>query len=99
MSQRVVRYALMPNKNYSRNAEQELEMVKYAERHGNAADAKHYDTNESNILYWPKQKLVLAKMPAKKRRTRLSSAASLRTPLLLRLQPKMNQFLKISQVI
>ena len=33
----------MPNKNYSRNAEEKLEVVKYAERHGNAATAKHYD--------------------------------------------------------
>ena len=61
----------MPNKNYSRNAEQELEVVKYSERHGNAADAKHYNTNESNILYWPKQKLVLAKIPAKKTKNQI----------------------------
>ena len=31
----------MPNKNYSRNAEQKLEVVKYAEKHGYAATAKH----------------------------------------------------------
>ena len=47
----------MPNKNYSRNAEQKLEVVKYAEKHGNAVTAKHYDTVESNIRYWRKQKL------------------------------------------
>ena len=40
-------------------------MVKYAEKHGNAAAAKQYETDESNIRYWPKQKLVLAKMRAK----------------------------------
>ena len=49
------------------NAEQKLEVVKNAERHGNAAAAKHNDTDESNIRYWRKQKLVLATMPAKKR--------------------------------
>ena len=32
-------------------------MVKYAKKHGDAAAAKHYDTYESNILYWRKQKL------------------------------------------
>ena len=32
-------------------------MVKYAEKHGNAAAAKHYDTDKSNIRYWRKQKL------------------------------------------
>ena len=63
----------MLNKNYSRNAKEKLEVVKYAEKHGNAATAKHYDTDESNIRYWSKQKLVLAAMPNKKRRTRLSS--------------------------
>ena len=47
----------MPNKNYSRNAEEKLEVVKYAEKHGNAAAAKSYDTDESNISYWRKQKL------------------------------------------
>ena len=57
----------MPNKSYSRNAEEKLEVVKYAEKHGNAAAVKHYDTDESNIRYWRKQKLVLATMPAKKR--------------------------------
>ena len=56
----------MPNKNYSRNAEEKLEVVKYAEKHGNAATTKHYDTDESNIRYGRKQKLVLAVMPAKK---------------------------------
>ena len=35
--------AIIPNKNYSRNAEEKLEVVKYGEKHGNAADAKHYD--------------------------------------------------------
>ena len=55
----------MPNKNYSRNAEEKLEVVKYSEKHGNAATAKHYHTNESNIRYWSKQKLVLAAMPVK----------------------------------
>ena len=33
----------MPNKNYSRNAEQKLKMVKYVEKHGNASAAKHYE--------------------------------------------------------
>ena len=47
----MVRHAIMPNKNYSRNAEEKLEVVKYAEKHGNAATAKHYDTDESNIRY------------------------------------------------
>ena len=56
----------MPNKNYSRNAEEKLEVVKYAEKHGNAAAVKHYDNDESNIRYCRKQKLVLATMPAKK---------------------------------
>ena len=42
-------------------------MVKYAERHGNAAAAKHYDNDKSNIRYLRKQKLVLATMAAKKR--------------------------------
>ena len=56
----------MPNKKYSRNAEEKLQVVKYAEKHGNAAAAKHYETDESNIRYWRKQKLVLAPMPAKK---------------------------------
>ena len=65
----------MPNKKYSRNAEEKLQVVKYAEKHGNAAAAKHYETDESNIrITRRKQKLVLAAMPAKKRRTRLSSA-------------------------
>ena len=45
----------MPNKKYSRNAEEKLQVVKYAEKHGNAAAANHYDTdecdNESNIRY------------------------------------------------
>ena len=41
----------MPNKNYSRNAEQKFKGVKYAKKHGNAAAAKHYDTGESNIRY------------------------------------------------
>ena len=40
----------MPNKNYSRNAEEKLEVVKYAKKHGNAATAKH--TDEFNIRYW-----------------------------------------------
>ena len=44
-------------KNYSRNAEQKLKVVKYAEKHGDAAAAKHYDTDKSNICYWCKQKL------------------------------------------
>ena len=41
----------MPNKNYSRNVEGKSEVVKYAEKHGNAVTAKHYDTDESNIRY------------------------------------------------
>ena len=28
-----------------------LEVVKYVEKHGNVAAAKHYDTDESNIRY------------------------------------------------
>ena len=36
------------------------------QKHVNAAAAKHYDIDESNIRYWSKQKLVLAAMPAKK---------------------------------
>ena len=56
----------MPNKNYSRKAEQVRSGLRYARKYaGNVADAKHYVTDESNILYWRKQKLVLAKMPAK----------------------------------
>ena len=39
----------MPNKIYSRNAEQKLEVVKYAEKHSNVAAAKHYDTDEAFI--------------------------------------------------
>ena len=70
----MVRHDIMPNKKYSRNAEEKVQVVKYAEKHGNTAAAKHYETDESNIRYWRKQKLVLAAMPAKKRRTRLSSA-------------------------
>ena len=46
-------------------------MVKYAKRRGNAAAAKHYDTDESNILYWCKQKLVLAAMPDKKTKNQI----------------------------
>ena len=53
----MVRHAIMPNINYPRNAEEKSEVVKYAEKHGNAATAKHYDTDESNIRYWRKQKL------------------------------------------
>ena len=49
LSQRVVRHAIMPNKNYSRNAEEKLERVKYTEKHGNVAAAKHYDTYEAFI--------------------------------------------------
>ena len=64
----MVRHAIMPNKNYSRNIEEKLEVVKYAEKHCNAATAKHYDTDESNIRYWPKQKLVLAVMPGMRAR-------------------------------
>ena len=45
----------MPNKNYSRNAEEKLEVVKYGEKHGNAAAAKHYDSDGSNIRYWGKK--------------------------------------------
>ena len=45
----------MPNKNYSRNAEEKLEVVKYGEKHGNAAAAKHYDSGGSNIRYWRKK--------------------------------------------
>ena len=41
----------MPNKNYLRNAEEKLEVVKYAEKHGNAAAAKSCDTDESNICF------------------------------------------------
>ena len=44
----------MRNKKYSRNAEENLQVVKYAEKHGNAAAAKHYETDESNIRYWRK---------------------------------------------
>ena len=44
-----------------------LEVVKYAEKHSNAATAKSYDTDELNIRYWRKQKLVLGAMPAKER--------------------------------
>ena len=43
--------------NYSRNAEQKFKVFKYAEKHGNAAAAKHYDTDKLNIRYWRKQKL------------------------------------------
>ena len=31
-----------------------LQVLKYAEKHGNATAAKHYDTDESNIRYWRK---------------------------------------------
>ena len=47
----MVRHAIMPNKNYLRNAEEKLEVVKYAEKHGNAAAAKSCDTDESNICF------------------------------------------------
>ena len=40
----------MPNKNYSRNAEEKLEVVKYTKKHSNAAAAKYYDTDEALIL-------------------------------------------------
>ena len=53
----------MRNKKYSRNAEEKLQVVKYA--------AKHYETDESNIRYWRKQKLVLAKMPAIKTKNQI----------------------------
>ena len=33
--------AIMPNENYSRNAEEKLQVVKYAEKHGNVTAAKH----------------------------------------------------------
>ena len=39
----------MPNKNYSRNAEEKLVVVKYIEKHGNVAAAKHYGTDEAFI--------------------------------------------------
>ena len=69
----MVRHAITLNKNYLRNLEEKLEVVKYDEKHGhNAATAKHYDIDESIIRYWSKQKLVLAAMPGKKG-TRLSS--------------------------
>ena len=42
-------------------------MVKYAEKHSNAATAKSNDTDEFNIGYYRKQKLVLSAMPAKER--------------------------------
>ena len=32
-----------------------LEVVKYDEKHGNAAAAKHYDSGGSNIRYWRKK--------------------------------------------
>ena len=44
----------MRNKKYSRNAEEKLQVVKYAEKHWNAAAAKHYETDESNIRDWRK---------------------------------------------
>ena len=44
MSQRVVRQAIMPNKNYSRNAEE----VRSGQICRKAAAAKHNDTDESN---------------------------------------------------
>ena len=91
----------MPNKNYSRNAEEKLKVVKYAEKHGNAATAKHYDTDESNIRYWRKQKLshsglcelilkAWIEISADTIINGLWKPASLRKVLLLRLQPKMN---------
>ena len=40
-----------------KKCKKKLEVVKYAEKHGNAAAAKHYDTDKSNIRYWLKQKL------------------------------------------
>ena len=48
---KVVRHAIMRNKNYSRNAEEKLEVVKYAEKHGDAAAAKHFDTDESKSFH------------------------------------------------
>ena len=45
----MVRHAIMQNKNYSRNAEEKLEVVKYAKKNSNAAAAKHYDTDEAFI--------------------------------------------------
>ena len=61
----------MPYKKYLRNAEEKLQVVKYSEKHDNAAAAKHYETDESNIRYWSKQKLVLAAMPAKKTKNQI----------------------------
>ena len=55
----MVRYAIMSDKNYSRNSEEKLEVIKYAEKHGNAAAAKHYDTDESNIRYVYEFELIL----------------------------------------
>ena len=67
----MLRHAIMPNKNYSRNAKEKLEVVKYAEKHGYEAAAKHYGTDESNIRYWRKQKLVLSATPAKKTKNQI----------------------------
>jgi len=44
-----------------------LEAVKYSEEYGNAAAAKEFGTDESNIRRWKKQKPVIKAMPPKKR--------------------------------
>lgn len=46
---------------------QKLEAVNYAEKYGNAAAAKEFGTDESNIRRWRKQKSVIKAMNPKKR--------------------------------
>jgi hypothetical protein len=53
-----------------RTAERKLEIIKYAEEHGNCKAANYYKCSESSVRDWRKIKSVLQAMPKQKRARR-----------------------------
>ncbi len=57
----------MPKTRKSYTSEKKLEIVEYAESHGNRTTAREYQTDEKNVRNWRQQKTVLQSMKPSKR--------------------------------
>lgn len=55
-------------------SERKLEIVSYAEQHGNRAAEREFSVSEKNVRDWRKAKSVLSVMPKKKRARRGGTA-------------------------
>lgn len=60
----------MPNRRNSYTAHRKIEIVNYAEIHGNRSAARFFELGESSVREWRSQRVLLSALPAAKRARR-----------------------------